>query len=541
MLQRFHLPHSSRPGTGSSLLPLLITIALLLAACRSPQLGQELIYVQVIADGSTQQVEIQAGSTAGQALQAAGVEVSNLDKSDPPIYTVLGDGDRVKLTRVREEFVTEEVTIPFEQQLARNESLPAGETRLVQPGVSGQQELTYRILYEDEEEVSRAVVKSVILKAAVPEIVMVGAQSAYAPLVIPGKLAYLAGGNAWLMEGTTANRRPLVTSGDLDGRIFSLSPDGKWLLFSRRSEKSPDEEINTLWAISLARENASPFNLGIKNVVHSAVWTPSSANVAYTTVEPRSTAPGWQANNDVHKVVIGNGWAGTPQRIVEANSGGVYGWWGLELHYSPEGILSYARADEVGLVDQQSGELKPLLEITPLQTHSDWAWVPGMAWGADSQTLYVVTHAPPPNLVNTEESPFFDLTAASTANKAVVHIARQTGMFAYPAASALRESGDERAYQVAFLQAIFPEQSETSRYRVIVMDRDGSNQRTIFPPSDAPGLEPQVPVWAPQPLEGQVRDFLALTYQGNLWLVDSGNGNAFQVTGDGLITRLDWK
>jgi len=275
--------------------------------------------------------------------------------------------------------------------------------------------------------------------------------------------------------------------------------------------------------------------------VHSAIWTPSSANVAYTTVEPRSTAPGWQANNDVYKVVIGNGWAGTPQRIVEANNGGVYGWWGLELQYSPEGILSYARADEIGLVDQQSGELKPLLEITPLQTHSDWAWVPGLAWGADSQTLYVVTHAPPPNLVNEEESPFFDLTAASTANKAVVDIARQTGMFAYPSASVLRSSGEEKAYQVAFLQAIFPEQSETSRYRVIVMDRDGSNQRIIFPPSDAPGLEPQTPVWAPQPLEGQVRDFLALVYQGNLWLVDSGSGAAFQVTGDGLITRVDWK
>jgi hypothetical protein len=114
-------------------------------------------------------------------------------------------------------------------------------------------------------------------------------------------------------------------------------------------------------------------------------------------------------------------------------------------------------------------------------------------------------------------------------------------MFAYPSASALRPSGEEKSYQVAFLQAIFPEQSETSRYRVMVMDRDGSNQRAIFPPSDAPGLEPQAPVWAPQPLEGQAGDFMALVYQGNLWLVDSGSGQAFQVTGDGLISRVDWK
>jgi hypothetical protein len=532
---------SPRTTLPFNLLAILLAVSLLLTGCRSPELGQEQINVRVVADGQTQQVDVQAGSTAGQALEAAGLDVSNLDKSDPPAYTVLSDGDEIHLTRVREEFTTEEVTIPFEQQIARNESLPEGETRLVQPGVSGLQELTYRILIEDGQEISRTVVKTVTLQEAVPEIVMVGAQSAYAPLVIPGKLVYLAAGNAWLMEGTTANRRALVTSGDLDGRIFSVSPDGRWLLFSRKSDKPADKEINTLWAVSLSRENANPFSLGVKNVVHSAIWTPSSANVAYTTVEPRSTAPGWQANNDIYKVVIGNGWAGTPQRVMEANSGGVYGWWGLELHYSPEGILSYARADEVGTVDQQEGELKPLLEITPLQTHSDWAWVPGMVWGADSQTLYVVTHAPPPNLVNPEESPFFDLTATSTANKATVRIVRQTGMFAYPSASALRPSGEEKSYQVAFLQAIFPEQSETSRYRVIVMDRDGSNQRAIFPPSDAPGLEPQAPVWAPQPLEGQVGDFLALVYQGNLWLVDSGSGQAFQVTGDGLISRADWK
>jgi hypothetical protein len=73
------------------------------------------------------------------------------------------------------------------------------------------------------------------------------------------------------------------------------------------------------------------------------------------------------------------------------------------------------------------------------------------------------------------------------------------------------------------------------------MDRDGSNQRAIFPPSDVPGLEPQIPVWAPEPLEGQAGDFLGLVYQGNLWLVDSGSGQAFQVTGDGLISRVDWK
>jgi hypothetical protein len=73
------------------------------------------------------------------------------------------------------------------------------------------------------------------------------------------------------------------------------------------------------------------------------------------------------------------------------------------------------------------------------------------------------------------------------------------------------------------------------------MDRDGSNRLALFPPVDAGGIEPQTPVWSPEPLSGQSGDFIALVYQGNLWLIDSGNGAAYQVTGDGLITRVDWQ
>ncbi len=114
-------------------------------------------------------------------------------------------------------------------------------------------------------------------------------------------------------------------------------------------------------------------------------------------------------------------------------------------------------------------------------------------------------------------------------------------MFAYPAVSPARWDGRQRNYQVAYLQSIFIEQSETSRYRLMVMDRDGSDSRVLFPPADTSGIEPQTPSWSPEPLEGQVGDFIAVTYQGNLWLIDSGNGKAYQVTGDGLIIGIDWK
>jgi hypothetical protein len=515
-----------------------ILSAALLSGCQLSQAGQTQISVTITADGKTQQYNIASGSTVLQALQQAGITPGDLDKSDPPFYTVLNNGDSIKLTRVKEEFTTETQTIPFEQQVIRNESLPEGQQRLVQAGVNGQEEITYQRVLEDGVETSKTVVKTVILQNPVPEIMMVGSQASFAPLPIPGKIAYLAGGNAWIMDTSTANRTLLVNTGDLDGRIFALSPNGDYLLFTRKSKKPADQQINTLWAVSTKSSTPNPIWLNAANVVHFAAWSPiAPTTVFYSTVEPRSTAPGWQANNDLYKVNIG----GQPQKIIDANNGGVYGWWGISFAVSPDGRIAYARPDGIGTVAQNGGYLAPLLDITPLETHSDWAWVPQITWGGDGKTIYFVNHASAPAPLTPEESPYFDLEAASLVNNFTVDMAQNVGMFAYPSASPVQMNGQEKAYQVAYLQAIFPDQSQTSRYRVVVMDRDGSNRRVVFPSADSAGVEPQTPVWAPAPIQGQSGEFLALVYQGNLWLVDSGNGQAYQITGDGLITTIDWK
>jgi hypothetical protein len=515
----------------------LLPALLILAGCRSPQVSGADITVSVRADGESHTMTVPAGSTVSQALQSAGILIGNLDRVEPPAYTVLGDGNSIELTRVEETFETEEQIIPFERQFVRNESLPEGETRLVQAGLNGREELTYRRVLEDGTEISSSVVKRVILQEALPEILMVGAQSSFAPLPIPGRLVYLAGGNVWMIDTSTANRTALVTTGDLDGRIFELSPNGNYLIFSRKSTKPTDEEINTLWAVRTVAES-KPFSTGIANVVHFADWIPGTNSIAYSTVEPRATAPGWQANNDLHRYSVTTG---AKARILDASSGGVYGWWGMTFSFSADGRLAYARPDGIGLVDIDGKYLKPLVGITPFNSHSDWAWLPSLAWGADGKTLYYVFHAPPPSLVSEEDSPFFDIHATSFESNATVSLAKQTGMFAYPSISSLQSSSRERQYQVAYLQSIFPSQSETSRYRLVVMDRDGSNRRSLFPANDAPGLEPQTLAWAPDIIEGQAGDFIAVVYQGNLWLVDSGNGQAYQVTGDGLVTRLDWR
>ncbi len=518
---------------------LALSLLLFLSACELPHRA-EVLEVKLEVDGRIEELRVPVGSTVRDVLQQAGVTPQPLDRSDPPFYQVVRNGDTIRLKRVREEFVTEEVILPFEQQLVRSESLPLGSTILIQEGKNGRQEITYRILYEDGIEAARSVVKRVTLEEPQPQILLVGAQSSFPPVAIPGKLVYLSNGNAWIMEGTTALRRPLVTTGDLDGRIFVLSPRGDYLLFTRKSERPATEEINTLWVVSTDPQKAIPFPIRAANVVHFADWL-NNTTVLYSTVEPRQAAPGWQANNDLYRVTIYTNRAGTPKRVLEPNSGGVYGWWGSSYAISILGQVAYTRPGEIGLVDIDKGKLTPLLQILPYQTYSEWAWVPPIAWGADGKTLFAVVHVPFGAPVPDEASPLFDLRALGLTNGANVNLVESIGMFANPVASPLRIQGQEKAYQLAYLQAIFPQQSQQSRYRLYVMDRDGSGRRLLFPPEDQPGLEPQIVVWSPKPFSEEAGYVIAVLYAGNLWFVESASGRAYQITGDGLITRIDWR
>ena len=515
-------------------------VLLFLAAC-TPQVQQTDLTINVTSDGVRQNITLPAGSTVQQALSAAGVSLSQIDRVSPPAYTLLADGMTITVTRIREEFETQQVIIPFERQELHNESLPSGETRLVQAGQNGLREIAIRHVSEDGIETGTSVVSENILQSPTPEIVMIGVQLPFSPLSIPGKLAYLTGGNAWIMEISTSNRRPLVTSADLDGHVFSLSPDGKWLLFTRSSDLPHDQETNSLWVINTETQLATPISLQVSNVVNFAAWQPGKEYVvAYSTVEPRAIAPGWQANNDLHFLTFQNSEPGPTDDILEVK-GGIYGWWGMTFAWSPDGqSLAYSRPDGVGLVDITGASLTSLVNIIPMNTHSDWAWNPSLVWGSDGQAIYLVTHAAPTGLVSPEESPNFDLVSASLTGDLGTPLVQQAGMFANPAVSSLRQGESGSNYLVAFMQAIFPTQSTSSRYRLNVMNSNGTNIRQLFPAEGQSGLQPQSPVWSPRPLVSG-GDFIGVIYLGNLWIVDAASGQSQQVTGDGLTSQIDWK
>lgn len=525
-----------------------ITITLLLASGCTPVETPTMAMISgtVNVDNQVLQVQVVPGSTVDEALDVLQIELDLLDRVEPPLSSVLMDQGEIIVTRIREEFEIEQVEIPFDQKRLPTELLSEGVEQYdpLQKGEPGLQEITYRIVYENGLEISRTQIKATVIKEPQTQILLYGTRQKHAPMNVPGKLIYLSQGNAIMINGNTANRVPIVNTGDLDGRVFSLSDDGNWLLFSRHG--STEEVINTLWAVAL-EDSEGEINLKAENVIHFADWVPgSNTKFVYSTVEPRQAAPGWQANNDLlSRVFSVNGWVSPPTTLLDSNSGGVYGWWGRDFAYSlEEGQLSYVGPDEIGIIDVNNETLEPLFSIIPLQTRSDWAWVPGMHWSPDGEVLYMVNHTPPPGAVKPEESPDFDLVAILVGFKKPISLVTDVGMFAYPLPSPIQVSpSGENAYTIAYLQAIFPQQSETSRYRLCIMDRDGSNRKEIFPSPTSPGIEPNQDwgAWSPAPLEVSGNYMIAVLYQGDIWFIDPISEKPWQVTGDGMIDRILWR
>ncbi len=526
---------------------LLLLLAIFLFACTpTPQPTQAQVRVEVYVDGQTLQANMAPGSTVQEALNYLEVTLGPLDRVDPTPSTIFGDQTQVTVVRVWEEFEVEEQEIPFEQKRLPTELLPEGVEQFdpLQKGVPGTLEITYRIVFEDGVEISRSQIKSVVIQEPQPQIILFGTQQKYAPFDIPGKLFYLSQGNAIMLDGNTAKRVPVVNTGDLDGRVFTLSDDGQWLLFTRLGDS--EDVINTLWAAKVDDPEVD-IDLEVSNVIHFADWEPgSTTRVIYSTVEARQAAPGWQANNDLQVRNFSlNGWVSRPTTVIDTNSGGVYGWWGTDFIYSPDQArLVYAGPDQIGFVNLEEGIQEPFFAIMPLQTRSDWAWVPGVRWSPDNNVLFTVRHSAPQGAASPEESPDFDLVALLLNTGTEIPLVSKVGMFAYPLPSPVQERADgEASYQVAYLQAIFAGQSDSSRYRLMVMDRDGSNRQALFPSLASQGIEPSQDwgQWSPGPMEATGHFNIALLYQGNIWLVDVVTGESWQVTGDGQIARILWQ
>jgi hypothetical protein len=526
-------PFRARGAGGAAARDLLLTVLAFLISCGGPHINVPPVPVQIRADGGIKSVTVPSGSTVSEALQKAGITLGALDQVAPPVYVLLSHPITVQVTRVTEEFEVEQSILPYSKQIVHSPALTPGETRLIQAGVNGKEETTYRVVSEDGQEVSRTPVKSTIVEPATPEILMEGSEASLATVPIPGTLAYLDGGNAWILKGDSSNRTPLTASGDLDGRVFRLSPSGEWLLYTARSPGA----INRLMMIR-TDGSGGPVDLGVGNIVQFAAFSPVAPNlIAYSTVSPSPASPGWKANNDLRLLSLDPSGQVREQKLLQSPQvGGAYGWWGTRFAWSPDGLrLAYARADAVGIIDEASGDATRLSAIVPYQTLSDWVWIPPLTWTVDGSFLLAVIHGPPLGLEVPEASPVFDLVALAVKGGYSVTLKAQVGMFSDPVVVGGKSQGGILPPLITFLQAIRPLDSASSSYYLEVMNRDGSHGRRVFPAEGEEGLKSQLVAGSP---DGKS---VAVVYQGDLWLVSLTGGQSQPLTADQLAVTADWK
>ncbi|MHC1772032.1 MAG: G5 domain-containing protein [Flexilinea sp.] len=487
--------------------------------------------------GQSIQGQCPIGSTVMQALESLEVDYSTEDIISPALYEVLSENSVIKIVAVTSDESKSQRIVPFISQTIRNETLPEGETYIIQNGQNGLEEITTKSTYEDGFLVSQTVSDRILVKESIPEILMLGVKAGHAPIQIPGKILFTSNGSIWLMQNTTGDRIPLVTSGDIDGRILDLSSNGEWLLFSRVTK---DDSINSLWMLHITDWNAEPISLRISDVIHFAAWLPGETlRILYSSVTPQDSAPGWKANNDLKlQVVSDTGMIMAQETLVETNEEGIYSWWGTEFSLSSDGkILAYANPGSIGLIDRLTGKKTRLITILPYEkTRSDWAWIPGMSWSADGASLVYSFHGDMSGVVQSFDPSDFNLGISNIDLSAQSEIRFETGLFSYPSVSPVFDDGNS---YIAFLEAITPSESESSRYRIMIMNMDGSDSKVVFPLEGGGYVSPQKIFWAPVNLQNEA--WISFIYQGNIWLVNPFTGIYNQITIDQSITDFIWE
>jgi Tol biopolymer transport system component len=512
----------------AAVFPLLIFIASLLAACSQPisvSTNQAPLRFTIQADGENQAFSTSTATTVREVLAEAGIEINDADEVTPPLFTPLEQSDdllAITVIRITESIEVIPRSLPFERKLVRNEAMDADETpRIIQAGHDGLQEETIRIVYRDGLEAERWVTQVTIIEPAQDEIVMVGIGAAQGNVSFGGTLAYISGGNPVLLRGLSAFPEPLNTGEGLDGRVFSLSPDGSHLLFTRITTNTTSFN-NSLWVISTTR-GARPWSLQIDNVLW-ADWEPGSTNtprIAFTTAKSTNLPPGWEANNDL--------WIGDvssdrdepfdPEQLVEAYPA-TYGWWGGNYAWSPEGrILAYSFANEVGVIDTEteevSGQRRQLQQFTEYNTRSDWVWVPSLTWSPDGRFLAFTNHSS-----SDPEELAFASWVVDVETGRDGRIVDESGMWAHmhwtPTLSA-------RDGQIAFLKATDPLDSQRSSYTLWMVDQDGSNGRRLYPPAGELSFFPREQTFMAWGPDGRQ---IAFIFDDGLYLLDLDEVNS---------------
>lgn len=138
----------------------------------------------ILVDGQRIVTRTQA-ERVKEALEQEGVTLGIRDYTVPDKLTPLIDNMTVEVMRVKEEFIIEGESIPFETVWRPDPELEIDHRRLAQPGEEGLGRWLIRILYENGQEKERAVIKEWVSKEPITEVTAYGTKIVVRELETP--------------------------------------------------------------------------------------------------------------------------------------------------------------------------------------------------------------------------------------------------------------------------------------------------------------------------------------------------------------------
>ena len=164
------------------------------------------IFVEV--DGVNRLVYSAAGKV-GDLLGEIGVIIGGDDRVKPGLTASLDHGDKIAITRVKTEFITEEVSIPYETEQQNDSSLTRGRRNVAVEGKPGTLIRTYELVFADGQEEERILVDEERAEEPVNRVVRVGTK-VDEPIVTASRSGrvgdVLTGAATWYGPGFDGNR-----------------------------------------------------------------------------------------------------------------------------------------------------------------------------------------------------------------------------------------------------------------------------------------------------------------------------------------------
>lgn len=127
-------------------------------------------YELTIYDGNEKVIVNTTKHTVRDILDEQGIVVDELDVLAPFIDAKINTGGHISITRVWDEYVSEEVVVPYLTRINLVSELEDTEINLVQNGSDGLKQVEYRVRYENGTRVSKSFENEVMILEPIPEI-----------------------------------------------------------------------------------------------------------------------------------------------------------------------------------------------------------------------------------------------------------------------------------------------------------------------------------------------------------------------------------